>query len=60
MSAVVVGLAPLAYLVFTTATDPGATRVLLGTTAGRLCLAVGFALEAAAALWMRAIVGRPA
>lgn len=60
MSAVVVGLAPLAYLVFTTATDPGATRVLLGTTAGRLCLAVGLVLEGAAALWMRAIVGRPA
>lgn len=60
LSAVVVGLAPLAYLAFTTATDPGATRVLLGTAAGRLCLAVGLALEVAAALWMRAIVGRPA
>lgn len=60
MSAIVVGLAPLAYLVFTTATDPGATRVLVGTTAGRLCLGVGLALEIAAALWMRAIVGRPA
>ncbi len=58
MSAVVVGLAPLGYLVFTTATDPGATGVLLGTTAGRLCLALGLGLEVAAAAWMRAIVGR--
>lgn len=60
MSAVVVGLAPLAYLAFTTATDPGATRLLVGTTAGRLCLAVGLVLEIGAALWMRTILGRPA
>jgi tight adherence protein B len=60
MSAVVVGLAPVAYLGFTTATDPGATRVLVGTTVGRICLVVGLGFEVAAAAWMRAIVGRPA
>lgn len=58
MSAVVVGFAPVAYLVFTTATDPGATGALVGTTVGRLCLVAGLGLELAAAVWMRAIVGR--
>ena len=60
MSALVVGLAPLAYLAFSTATDPGSSRVLIGTTAGRICLAVGLGLEVLAALWMRALVADPA
>jgi tight adherence protein B len=56
VSALVVGLAPLAYLAFSTLTDPASARVLLDTGAGRVCLALGLALEAGAALWMRALV----
>lgn len=59
ISAVVVGAAPLAYLVFAAATDPASTDVLISSTAGRICLAVGLGLEALAALWMRALLGRP-
>ncbi len=57
VSAVVVGAAPLAYLVFATATDPASSQVLVSTTAGRICLAVGLTLEVAAGFWMRALVG---
>ncbi|MGZ4712194.1 MAG: type II secretion system F family protein [Acidimicrobiia bacterium] len=60
MSAVVVSLAPIAFLVFSTATDPGSTRVLVDTGVGRICLAAGLGLEALAVLWMRALVGRTA
>jgi len=56
VSAVVVGLAPLAYLAFSTMADPGSSRVLVATTPGRVCLALGIALEAIAAWWMRALV----
>jgi len=56
LSAVVVGLAPLAYVAFSTMTDPASARVLVATGAGRVCLVVGLALEAAGALWMRALV----
>ena len=59
ISAVVVGLAPLGYLVFATATDPESARVLVETAAGRVCLLVGLGLEALAALWMRALVREP-
>ncbi len=59
ISAVVVGAAPLAYLVFAAATDPESTDVLISSTAGRICLVVGLGLEALAALWMRALLGRP-
>lgn len=57
VSAFVVGAAPLAYLVFATATDPASSRILMSTTAGQVCLAVGLGLEVLAALWMRALVG---
>lgn len=56
VSAVVVGGAPLAYLAFSAMADPTATRALVTTTAGRICLVVGLALEALAAVWMRALV----
>jgi tight adherence protein B len=56
VSAVVVGLAPLAYLAFSTMADPASSRVLVATTPGRVCLALGIGLEAAAAWWMRALV----
>lgn len=59
ISAVVVGAAPLIYLVFATATDPASSRVLVSTTVGQVCLTLGLGLEVLAALWMRALVGRP-
>jgi tight adherence protein B len=59
VSAAVVGLAPLAYLAFATMADPGSARVLVGTSAGRICLVVGLTLEVFAALWMRALVRTP-
>lgn len=57
MSAVVVGAAPLAYLVFSALVDPGSVALLVGTGAGRVCLVLGLLLEAAGALWMRRILG---
>jgi tight adherence protein B len=57
MSAVVVGAAPLAYLVFSALVDPGSVGLLVGTGAGRVCLVAGLLLEAAGALWMRRILG---
>jgi len=55
-SAVVVGVAPIAYLVFAAAVDPGSIGILVGTTVGRVCLVVGLVLDALAALWMRRIL----
>ena len=57
LSAVVVGAAPLAYLLFSVLVDPTTLALLLGTGFGRACLAVGLVLEALAGLWMRRIVG---
>lgn len=56
VSALVVGTAPIGYLLFASLADPGSTRVLLGTGVGRVCLLLGLALEAAAALWMRVLL----
>ncbi|MBK5289444.1 MAG: type II secretion system F family protein [Acidimicrobiia bacterium] len=58
VSAIVVGGAPLAYLIFAAATDPGSTDVLVSTTAGRICLVLGLGLEGLAAVWMRALLGQ--
>ena len=56
LSAVVVGASPLVYLVFSALVDPGSVAQLVGTGFGRVCLVLGLALEAAAALWMRRIL----
>jgi tight adherence protein B len=55
LSAIVVGVAPIAYLVFAAATDPHAASTLVSTPAGRICLALGLGLDALGALWMRRI-----
>ncbi len=57
ISALVVGAAPLAYLVFTSASDPASVRVLVSSNAGRVCLVVGLGLETLAAWWMHRLVG---
>ena len=56
LSAVVVGAAPIGYLAFSSLVDQRAVGVLVGTGVGRVCLVVGIALEALAALWIRRIV----
>ena len=56
MSAVVVGGAPIAYIAWSALVDPHAVHVLTGTGFGRVCLAVGLALEAVGGWWMRSIV----
>jgi len=57
LSAWVVGLAPVVFLVFTVLSDSSALHVLTMTTPGRVCLAVGLALEFLAVAWIRHIVG---
>ena len=56
LSAVVVGAAPLGYLAFSSLVDARSVGALVGTGVGRVCLVVGLALEALAALWIRRIV----
>lgn len=56
LSAVVVGAAPIAYLVLSSLVDPGALAALVGTTTGRVCLALGLLLEALGVVWIRRIV----
>jgi tight adherence protein B len=56
LSALVVGGTPLLYLAFTAVSDPRALHSLTGSTVGRACVALGLALEALGAWWMRRIV----
>jgi tight adherence protein B len=56
LSAVVVGAAPLGYLVFAALVDPRSVGALTGTGVGRVCLVTGLGLEALAALWIHRIV----
>jgi tight adherence protein B len=56
LSAVVVGLLPLAFLLWALATDRRTAAFLVSDRVGWLCLASGVALEAAGALWMRRIL----
>jgi tight adherence protein B len=55
-SAWVIGLLPLGWFAVTTVTDPRTLRPLIATDAGRVCAAVGVALELLGALWMRTIL----
>lgn len=56
LSAVVVGGAPVAYLLFSSAVDPGTVTNLVGTGSGRVCLGLGLGLDALGATWMWRIV----
>ena len=56
LSAVVVGAAPIGYLMFAAAADPRSVAMLVTTSAGRICLVLGLGLDALGALWMRRIV----
>jgi tight adherence protein B len=56
MSAVVVGAAPIGYLVFASLVDAHAADVLLDSAVGRTCFVVGLLLEGLGVVWMRRIV----
>ncbi|MGQ0743454.1 MAG: type II secretion system F family protein [Acidimicrobiales bacterium] len=55
LSALIIGLAPLAFAAFTSLVDPQTRGFLTGTGAGRMILIAGLTLEAAGWLWMRRI-----
>jgi tight adherence protein B len=56
LSAIVVGAAPVVSLALSLLADRRVAPTLIGTTAGRICLLTGIALEALAAVWMHRIV----
>jgi tight adherence protein B len=56
LSAVIVGAAPVGYLLFSAALDPSSVDVLVTTHIGRVCLGAGIVCEVLAALWMRRIL----
>lgn len=56
LSAIVVGGTPLLYIAWSAVADRGALDALTATTAGRLCLLVGLALEVLGAWWMHRIL----
>jgi tight adherence protein B len=56
LSAVVVGAAPIGFLLFSAALDPASVDALVATHVGRICLVAGIVCEALAALWMRQIL----
>nr|MDQ6927830.1 hypothetical protein [Actinomycetota bacterium] len=53
MSALVIGLAPLAFGVFAASTDPRTSQFLLHTSAGLILLAGGLTLDGLGWLWMQ-------
>jgi tight adherence protein C len=59
-SAVVIGIAPVAFLLVVAVADPTAIGFLVGSPAGLMCLGSGLGLDALGALWMRRIVARAA
>lgn len=58
LSAAVVAVAPLGFAVVAAAADGDTARFLVGSAAGRSCLAVGLALDVLGWRWMRRITGR--
>ncbi|HEU5302073.1 MAG TPA: type II secretion system F family protein [Acidimicrobiia bacterium] len=60
LSALVVGAAPVGFLLLSAIIDPASVDTLVGTGIGRVCLVTGLLLELAGVLWMRRIVGSDA
>jgi tight adherence protein B len=56
LSALIVGGLPIAFVGFTLTADRRTSAVLLGTSAGWVCLAVGGFLDLVGLLWMRRLV----
>jgi Flp pilus assembly protein TadB len=57
-SAVVIGLAPLAFGVLTMASDTRVTAFVFGSPVGWMCIAVGLFLDGVGAAWMARLVRR--
>ncbi len=55
-SAWVIGLLPVGWFVVTAVTDPRSLQPLVGSSAGRVCAAVGVGLELLGVWWMRVIL----
>lgn len=58
-SAVVIGAAPIAYLVFASTVDPGSVSALVDSPIGWGCLLGGLTLDGLAMAWMRRILRSP-
>jgi tight adherence protein B len=56
MSAMIVGGAPLAYIVWSALTGGEALHALVGTPTGRACIVTGLLLEGIGAWWMHRII----
>jgi tight adherence protein B len=56
MSAIVIGGAPLVFLVWSAIADPHTLHGLGATAVGRVCIVVGLALEGLGLWWMRRIL----
>jgi Flp pilus assembly protein TadB len=56
MSALVIGIAPLVFLLVVASADPSAIGFLFGSPVGWACLASGVGLDALGAWWMQRIV----
>jgi tight adherence protein B len=56
LSAIVIGLLPIAFLLWALATDGRTATFLVADPIGWMCLATGIVLEALGALWMRRIL----
>ena len=59
-SALVIGLAPLAFALVIAAVDPSLAASVVHSGGGRLCLIVGVAFEAAGLAWIRRLSRRAA
>lgn len=55
-SAAVLAIAPVGFTILVAGVEPAAVRFLTSTPLGLACLATGFALEGAGAVWMARIV----
>jgi tight adherence protein B len=56
LSAIVISCAPVGYLAWSAIIDPGPLQSLVGSFAGRTCLAVAATLEVLGMLWMRRVL----
>ena len=57
LSAVVVGVLPLAYVLLSALIDPSSAARMYANPGGQVCLVAGLALEGAGAMWMRHLLG---
>jgi tight adherence protein B len=58
LSALVVGVAPVGFMVVMCATDPRNAHLMFGTRIGLACVALGITLDAAGAMWMHRMSAR--